>query len=452
MSVKRKIIVKGLARKLVTAAFLLFGFQMLAHGCGAQAQSGNQNRKATIAQALLQELAADAERVLYDVYMPSLSFSRGSDHETYWILQEQIESVLPIYGYVLDDLGIQGTEEGLRDILPAEAREESSGNDKGNDSVKDIGKDSVALISSVNSLSLGDLMQLTENTEDSSLEELLRAENEAALQMWQDNGNTSNFQPHTILTQVDLRALGNYETLLKEFYTVDSNTMVGSDQLDLSRLLAKDMTVSKDSQGPQILIYHTHSQEAFADSIPGDDTTGIQGVGEHLTQILQDTYGYQVLHHTGEYDVKSRDNAYSNALPAIEQLLAENPSIQVVIDLHRDEMPETTRLVMDVDGRPTARFMFFNGLSRTRTTGDISYLYNENLEDNLAFSFQMQLKAAQYYPGLTRKIYLKGYRYNMHLSPKYLLIELGAQNNTLEEAMNACDPLAHILDMVLSGE
>lgn len=103
-------------------------------------------------------------------------------------------------------------------------------------------------------------------------------------------------------------------------------------------------------------------------------------------------------------------------------------------------MAEGTRLVMDLDGRPTARFMFFNGLSRTRKTGNIAYLYNENQDANLAFSFQMQLKAAEYYPGLTRKIYLKGYRYNMHLRPKSLLIELGAQNNTVEEAMNACDP------------
>ena len=95
-------------------------------------------------------------------------------------------------------------------------------------------------------------------------------------------------------------------------------------------------------------------------------------------------------------------------------------------------MPEETKLVMDLDGRPTARFMFFNGLSRTKKTGNISYLYNENQEDNLAFSFQMQMAAAQYYPGLTRKIYLKGYRYNMHLRPRYLLVELGAQNNTVE--------------------
>ena len=114
-------------------------------------------------------------------------------------------------------------------------------------------------------------------------------------------------------------------------------------------------------------------------------------------------------------------------------------------------MKEGTKLVMDLDGRPTARFMFFNGLSRTKKTGDISYLYNENQEGNLAFSFQMQLMAAQFYPGLTRKIYLKGYRYNMHLKEKYLLVELGAQNNTVEEAKNACDPLAHILDLVLDN-
>ena len=210
-------------------------------------------------------------------------------------------------------------------------------------------------------------------------------------------------------------------------------------------------SISKEGEGPQILIYHTHSQEAFADSVPGDTSTSIVGVGERLTQILTETYGYQVLHHTAGYDVESRNDAYSKALPEIEKLLRDNPSIQVVIDLHRDAMPESTRLVTELDGRPTARFMFFNGLSRTKKTGNIEYLYNKNLDDNLAFSFQMQLKAMEYYPGLTRKIYLKGYRYNMHLCPKYLLIELGAQNNTVEEAMNACDPLAHILDMVLSS-
>ena len=262
----------------------------------------------------------------------------------------------------------------------------------------------------------------------------------------------SNFRPAVQQVQIDRTQLADYETLVRNFYAIDANTMAGSDQLSVEKLLGMDMTLPQEGDGPQILIYHTHSQEAFADSVPGDVNTGIVGAGECLTKILTEQYGYRVLHNTGQYDVETRDNAYSRALPAVEQILAENPSIQVIIDLHRDEVAEETKLVTDIQGRPTARFMFFNGLSRTRKTGDIDYLANENQEANLAFSFQMQLKAAEYYPGLTRRIYLKGYRYNMHLRPRTLLVELGAQNNTVEEAINACDPLAHILDMVLKGE
>ena len=261
------------------------------------------------------------------------------------------------------------------------------------------------------------------------------------------------FVPAGRQMQIDLTQLKDYESLVGNFYAIDANTMIGSDQLSVDKFMEIDMTMAKqEGEGPQILIYHTHSQEAFADSVPGDVNTGIVGVGEYLTQVLTEQYGYRVLHHTGQYDVETRDNAYSRALPEVEQLLAKNPSIQVVIDLHRDEVAQDTRLVTELQGRPTAKFMFFNGLSRTRKTGDIDYLRNENQEANLAFSFQMQLKAAEYYPGLTRRIYLKGYRYNMHLCPRTLLLELGAQNNTYEEAINACDPLAHILDMVLGGE
>ena len=262
----------------------------------------------------------------------------------------------------------------------------------------------------------------------------------------------SNFRPAVQQVQIDRTQLADYETLVRNFYAIDANTMAGSDQLSVEKLLGMDMTLPQEGDGPQILIYHTHSQEAFADSVPGDVNTGIVGVGECLTKILTEQYGYRVLHNTGQYDVETRDNAYSRALPAVEQILAENPSIQVIIDLHRDEVAEETKLVTDIQGRPTARVMFFNGLSRTRKTGDIDYLATETQEANLAFSFQMQLKAAEYYPGLTRRIYLKGYRYNMHLRPRTLLVELGAQNNTVEEAINACDPLAHILDMVLKGE
>ena len=242
----------------------------------------------------------------------------------------------------------------------------------------------------------------------------------------------------------------DFDALIKGFYAVDATTEASPDQIQLDQLLGKDLTLEKNPDVPQILIYHTHSQEAFADSVPGDASTGIVGAGELLAQILREEYGYNVIHDTGEYDVESRDNAYSVSLPAIEKILAENPTIEVVVDLHRDAVLEG-KLVTELNGKPTATFMFFNGLSYTKAAGNIAYLENPCIDDNLAFSFQMQVIANEYYPGLTRRIYLKGYRYNMHLKPRSLLIELGAQTNTVEEIRNACAPIAHILDMELSG-
>lgn len=240
----------------------------------------------------------------------------------------------------------------------------------------------------------------------------------------------------------------NYESLLSNFYAVDNSTFLREQYVGLDRLLYQDLSVNREANGPQILIYHTHASEAFADSVEGDPSTTIVGAGEKLAGLLQDEYGFRVLHHTGVYD-RERDGAYDASLPALEEILAENPTIEVVIDLHRDAVSGDRKLVMDLQGRPTARFMFFNGLSYSRKNGEISYLENPYIQENLAFSFQVQVAANEYYPGIARKIYLKAYRYNMHLKQKSMLIELGAQNNTVEEIMNACDPLAHILAIVL---
>jgi stage II sporulation protein P len=177
----------------------------------------------------------------------------------------------------------------------------------------------------------------------------------------------------------------------------------------------------------------------------------VVGVGDYLTSLLTEK-GFTVLHHKGQYDVGDRDHAYSNAAPAIQQLLNDNPSIQVVIDLHRDGVNENTRLVTEQNGKKMAKIMFFNGLSRTTAAGDIPYLKNPYIADNLAFSFQMQLAAAEYYPDLTRRIYLKGYRFNMHFCPKSMLVEVGAQTNTFEEAKNAMEPLSDLLAKVLSTQ
>ncbi len=246
--------------------------------------------------------------------------------------------------------------------------------------------------------------------------------------------------------------LQDFDYLRHNFYQVDNTTTIDRNLLDVNKLLAKDLTLKEDVKGPQILIYHTHSQESYSNSIPGDTSTSVLALGNYLAQLLSQQYGIEVLHHTGQYDVVHRDSAYSAALPTLEQIIKENPTIEVVIDLHRDGVPETTHLITEVNGKPTAQIMFFNGLSRTTAQGNLTSFPNPYIEDNLAFSLQMQLAAAEYYPEFTRKIYLKGYRYNMHLCPKSLLVEVGAQTNTFEEAKNAMEPLADILVKVLYNQ
>ncbi|MCI8299226.1 MAG: stage II sporulation protein P [Lachnospiraceae bacterium] len=250
--------------------------------------------------------------------------------------------------------------------------------------------------------------------------------------------------------EISREKLNDFDYLVQNFYQIDRTTTIDGSELNAQEMLSKDMTLKTGKDQVQILIYHTHSQEGYADSAPGDPNASVMALGERLTQLLKEEYGFNVMHHMGEYDVKDRDNAYSYSGPALEQILAENPSIEVVIDLHRDGVPETAHLVSEVNGKQTAQIMFFNGLSRTTANGDIAYLANPNRADNLAFSFQMKLAAEEYYPGFARATYLKGYRYNLHYRPKSLLVEVGAQTNTLEEAMNAMEPLADLLHKVLS--
>lgn len=244
-------------------------------------------------------------------------------------------------------------------------------------------------------------------------------------------------------------SLKDYDTLVQEFYQIDKTTYIDATELNGQAFLQKDMTMQQESDEPQILIYHTHSQEGYADSRPGNPEDTVMGMGELLAANLR-AYGYNVVHHTGQYDVQSRDYAYANAAKGLDEIMKEYPTVEVVIDLHRDGVADKTRLVKEIDGKSCAQFMFFNGLCRTRKTGMLEKLPNPNLEDNLAFSFQLQLLAKEYYPTLVRRIYLKGMRYNMQYKPKSLLIELGAQTSTVEEAKNTIPYIAKLLDMVLS--
>ena len=347
-----------------------------------------------------------------EMYMPRLAYLNRSPQKTvHEFFIEQSYLFLPTAGYAMEHRREEFTaedQETVAQILEAQANDENCIDENGN---------------------------------------LISKESPETAQNVQPSGETS-------LSSVDMsiERLRDFDYLLSNFYTVDSSTMIGPEQLNADDLLGRSMKINKKEDGPKVLIFHTHSQEEFVDSIPGDPATSIVGIGEYLTELLNKR-GIKTIHDTGVYDIINgqldRSNAYENAEASVRPILEANPTIEVAIDLHRDGVAEGTHLVTEINGKPTAKIMYFNGLSRSRTNGDIDYLYNPYIQDNLAFSLQMQLASERMYPGFARHIYLRAYRYNLHLLPKSLLIEAGAQTNTVEEVKNAMEVVADTLCEVI---
>lgn len=246
-----------------------------------------------------------------------------------------------------------------------------------------------------------------------------------------------------------LEQLRDMNFLIRNFYLVDGTTVADSSLFDGEKLVTADMTLKQSNDKPQILIFHTHSQEAFIDSRPGVEEDTVVGMGALLARVLQEKYNYNVIHDKTYYDVlKGYNKSYSQAEAGLKKMLNDYPSIEVIIDIHRNSGKEK---LIYIDGKETAQIMMFNGLCRD-LDGPMTNLENPYLQDNLAFSLQLQLKSFDIYPGLFNKNYLKAYRYNMHFRPKSLLVELGSVNNTVEAARNGIILFADVLNAVLKGE
>ena len=454
-------------KMLLAAGIIILVLEMLIQGAGKRPE-----RRKSTGGGITENLAELAfQKALADIcLLPSFLEQGQRAGEKGGLTEKAMEEAFPLYAYTFYEMQEEpgAGEKGQNSADSLEQIRLKEGTDENQKTIEEENLDYGEGALHIDSDLMAEMQRENEDYQESQdqaekpgEDDLKNTEDKGDAdtgnrdESWQNEGTegTGAFEPAAFPAySYDWSEDWDYEKMVSNFYAIDGTTGLDSSYVGLNQLLYQDMAITRSSEGPDILIYHTHSLEDFADSVPGDPSTTITGAGARLAEILQDTYGFSVMHHTGGYDVEARDDAYNKSLPAIEQILAENPTIQVVIDLHRDEMKEGKKLVMDLEGRPTARFMFFNGMSYLRDKGKIAYLENPYLQDNLAFSFQMQVAANEYYPGLARKIYLKAYRYNLHLCPKSLLIELGAQTNTVEEIMNACDPLAHIISIVLNGQ
>ena len=213
-------------------------------------------------------------------------------------------------------------------------------------------------------------------------------------------------------------------------------------ELDADALSDGSFAAQLTDDGPQVLIVHSHGSEAYTPP-PGTDivwsgnyrTTdsryNVVGVGDEMAEVFT-AAGISVLHDRTLYDYSSYNDAYNNALAAIETYLAEYPSIRFILDVHRDAIGDAEgnqyKVISEIDGVGTSAQM-------TLVMGsDGSGLAHEHWMENLKLAVALQDNILQSYPTLMRPILLRNSRYNQHATTGSLLVEVGAAGNSPEEA------------------
>lgn len=207
--------------------------------------------------------------------------------------------------------------------------------------------------------------------------------------------------------------------------------------LDLNR-------VQEGSQHPLVALYNTHNAEAYAPSdgvekMPGKNGS-IARVAASLAESLNQDYGIPVVRSDTIHDYPDFTLAYANSEKTVRRLLAEYPSIQIVLDIHRDaglkEPP-----VAYINNQEVAQILII--------VGSNARLEHPNWRQNEAFARRLAAKMDELYPGLCRGVRVQQGRYNQHLHPRALLLEIGSSNNTLDQAERAARLLARVISEVL---
>lgn len=216
--------------------------------------------------------------------------------------------------------------------------------------------------------------------------------------------------------------------------------------------IEKNLSFQLDNSGPQILIMHTHTTESFAEEtyLKGapdrniDDTKNITAVGAAMESVFNKN-GIDVIHDKTVHDYPSYNSAYQSAAATIQKNLNANKSIKVVLDVHRDgitrEDGTKVKLVTGINGEQTAQIMLVVGTDTNLT--------HEKWQENFKFASKIQAKGIEMYPSLMRPIDLRKERFNEQLTQGSIIIEVGANGNTLEEAIKGGELIAEIISEVL---
>lgn len=214
--------------------------------------------------------------------------------------------------------------------------------------------------------------------------------------------------------------------------------------VNTERLLADAVPISMKGDGPKVLVIHTHATEAYSphgstvyDISAGDRNTdtshNVVKVGDAICDVFNKK-GIKAIHDTQLHDYPSFNGAYAHSLAATEQYISQYPSIQIVIDIHRDSIvyDDKTKIksVTQINGRDTAQLMLVVGT-------DQNGLYNPDWEQRLNTAIHFQNEIIRRYPTLMRHINLRRERFNGHAAPGSMIIETGTSGNSLDEAVYA---------------
>ena len=232
-------------------------------------------------------------------------------------------------------------------------------------------------------------------------------------------------------------------------YLIDGTVTVNNDTrhtIDIPALLAQPSKLTPTADGPQVLIIHSHGSESFLPDerdfyIPTDierteDTRyNVVRLGDEITARLEEL-GLTVVHDRSIHDFPSYRGSYGNSLKSIQSFVEQYPTIQVVLDIHRDSVSQADGTMFkpvceSVYGK-TAQLMFVAG-------SDDMGLPHDNWRDNLSFAAKLQSRLLEACPTLMRPIHLREERFNQHATPGSLILEIGAAGNSLTEAMRAAN-------------
>lgn len=232
-------------------------------------------------------------------------------------------------------------------------------------------------------------------------------------------------------------------------------------KVDLGRIAAKDLdiTLAPASEGPQILIIHTHATEAYTPDgtdvyEPSDNNTrtldeayNMLRVGDEMERVFTEM-GLSVLHDRGAYDYPRYAGSYGRSGPSVEKYLAQYPTIKLVLDVHRDALVGSDgtvyKAVTNIDGVKTAQVMLVVGSNAGG--GD-----HPDWEENLALACKLQKNLDTLYPTLARPMTLRQSVYNQNLTPGSLLVEVGSHGNVLREALAGARCFARAAGAVYLG-